>query len=282
MNQPIGINSFGLNALFHQDFEGTCAELKSIGFSSIEPMIVFPKAMNHEPDMMLKRLAMAGKDGAFWTESLAKERIAQLRASGFSVQGAHLGLINLVPGGLEALLPFAAEFASENRLSYMVHSPQKKRLKEIEADIQAFKKGLPLLKEQGTELLFHCHYHEFADDQSDTPFAYLLRQVPELRLELDVGWVQYSGLNVLRLMEEYRDRIAIIHFKDILPQAPEMDHDQICTAIGEGCLPLKEIIAMSNDLSLSYTGYVIDQDTSNGDMMDDLIRGYRNIRTLAK
>lgn len=278
--KQVGVNCFGLNTLLHNDFEGTFQKLREIGFTSVEPLVVFPQAIGMPAEMIGQRLKMAGQDGAFWEESLAKERIAYLRSLGFEVPGIHLGLAGMARGGVEAVLPFAAQFATENGIEYIVHSPQKRTLKEIEPDVRTFRKWIPILKEQGTELIFHCHYHEFEEDQGDTPFAYVMREVPDLRVELDVGWVCYAGVDVIKVMEEYKERIAIVHLKDIVEDAAQKGPKDIFTAIGEGSIPLREILEKAQELPLSYTGLVIDQDASFGDMLEELERGYQNIQSM--
>ena len=60
MNQ-LGINVFGLKELLHTDFEGTFHTLREIGFSVIEPMVVFPEANGMEPDRMEESLRTAGQ-----------------------------------------------------------------------------------------------------------------------------------------------------------------------------------------------------------------------------
>lgn len=260
------------------DFEGTFHALKDIGFCSVEPMVVFPQAQGADPVSMEQKLYMARQDGAFWVSHAAKERIKWLRTEGFQVQGIQLGLVGMTPGGLDTLLPFVLNFSEGNALSYVVHSPQKKTIADIQVDVNAFRKGLTTLKDNGTELLFHCHYHEFMEDQEDTPFSYLLREVPMLRVELDVGWVHFAKRDVIEIMERYRNRIAIIHLKDIAPDASEKNHNDCFTAIGEGSIPLDRIIQMADELKLSYTGLIVDQDASRGDMLTDLRNGFRNIQ----
>ncbi len=278
--KQLGVNCFGLNPLIHQDFEGTFAKLKEIGFTHIEPMVVFPAAQGADPSMIAARLKMAGQDGVFWVDTIAKERIARLREMGFIVEGVHLGLVAMVPGGLRAILPYAAKFAAENGLHYVIHSPQKQTIKDMQPEAEAFREGIDLLKKEGIELMFHCHYQEFSQDEGDTPFDYLLRTVPDLRVELDVGWVQYAGVDVLKVMDDYHDRIAIVHFKDIVEGAAQKGPKGIFTAIGEGSLPLPEILRKAERMQLSYGGLVIDQDASLGDMMEDMKKGFENIQNM--
>ena len=137
MNQ-IGINVFGLKELLHIDFEGTFHTLREIGFSAIEPMVVFPEANGMEPDRMEESLRTAGQDGAFWVSRMARQRIRWLREEGFAVHGAQLGLVGMAPGGLDAVLPEALRgFADYRMLIYAIvlivvmlatNSPQMKAL----------------------------------------------------------------------------------------------------------------------------------------------------------
>lgn len=277
MNQ-IGINTFGLKELLHDDFAGTVHALREIGFSSIEPMVVFPEASGMEPNRMEERLRTAGQDGAFWVSQTARQRIRWLRGEGFSVRGAQLGLVGMVPGGLDAVLPHALRFSQACGLSYLVYSPQKKTIAQMQPDAQALRRGLTLSRERGIELLFHCHYHEFSEDQGNTPFSYLLHEVPQLRVELDVGWVQFAKQDVFALMERYRERIAIIHLKDIAADASADNIHRSFTAIGEGSIPLEGILRKAKELPLFDTGLIIDQDASQNDMLTDLRNGFCNVQ----
>lgn len=270
--REIGVNTFGLSALIGQDFTGTFEEIRKIGFDSVEPLIVFSGAMGMDPDALAAGLSQGGQH-AFWVDRQASGHMDQLRKMGLAVHGAHLGLVGILPDGLKTALPFLGPFAKENGLEYYVHSPQKETILAVQADAQAFRQAIEELKEYGVEMLFHCHYNEFRDDHGETVFSYLLREIPELRVELDVGWVQYAGVDVVQLMHQYADRIAIIHFKDFADGDQEKD---FC-AIGEGKLPLKEIMNAARELGLNGSGYVIDQDASSGDMLADLRTGYQNI-----
>lgn len=269
----IGINTFGLGKLPSQDFEGIFRSLKEIGYSSVEPIVVFSGAMGRDPDQIVKGLKMSGQT-SFWVDQQASENIKRIREMGLAVEGVHLGLVGLVPGGLKTVLPYLGDFARENGLSFFVHSPQKETIETVQADVAAFREGIRELKEQGVELLFHCHHDEFADDNGNRVFDYLMQEIPELRVELDVGWVQYAGVDPVALMKQYPGRMAIIHFKDFADSGRDKD---FC-AIGEGKLPLREIIQAAKNLSLYDVPFIIDQDASDGDMVEDLRTGYTNIR----
>lgn len=282
IRQPVGVNTFGPGRLLSDDFEGTVQQLKEAGFTAIEPLVVFPEALGMPESMMVRRLSDSGQLGVFWPEELAKERIAYLRSEGFAVEGIHLGLVGMVPDRLKQVLPSATQFAEETGLSYLVHSPKLTSVREMEQEAEGFRFGKEILSEKGIELLFHCHYHEFRNDNGVTPFDCLLKAVPDLRIELDVGWAHFAGINVTELMNTYRDRIAVIHFKDLTEDAGEENITNCFTAVGNGTLPLKEIMNCAETLQLSYTGLIIDQDNSRGDMIKDLRDGVNNILSCIK
>lgn len=280
MKRKVGINCFGLNDSIHNDFEKTFSILKEIGFSSIEPMITFPEVFGMNPDIMHERLRTSKKDGAFWPDNIAKERIAYLRNEGFIIEGIHIALVGMSKDGFEAFLNPILNFVKDNNIKYVVYSPQKDSIEGIKKDVEVFKKGIKLFKDNGVELLFHQHYQEFNKDNGETPFEYILREVPDLRIELDVGWLKYVDVNILDIINKYEDRIAIIHLKDLIDDFKNHEEKDIFTAIGEGSIPLKEIVLKGDNLNSEYTKLIIDQDNSRDDMMKDLILGFHNIQNI--
>lgn len=273
----IGINTFGLNELLRDDWEGTLQALKKTGYSVIEPMILFTEAMGSGEDTIRENLVRAKMDGRFWTEGVARERISDLRRRGFQVEGAHLAMVRMIPGGLPKLIPYMKKTGMELGLKYFVHSPQKETIEELQSDITGFQKGIHELSAEGIQLLFHCHYNEFNKDGDITIFDHLMRQVPELKVELDVGWVQFAGQDVLQLMRTYGTRISVLHFKDFL-KSDDKDPQHIrFTAVGKGVLPLGDIMKEARHLPLEYVKYIVDQDSSEADMRKDLEEGYKNI-----
>ena len=59
------------------------------------------------------------------------------------------------------------------------------------------------------------HNHLGNTVESQDELDYLMREVPEVTLLLDIGHLAGANGNVLGTLEKYYDRIAAIHFKDI-------------------------------------------------------------------
>lgn len=279
----IGINSFGLNKVLSQGFAAGVLSLKEAGISSLEPLIVFDSGRSLSAAALCAGLKRAGKDGGMWPVTLAAERIGLLRRNGIAVYGAQVSLVDQVPGGLSVQLEQLVSFAAQQELHYYVYSPKKGRLSDAAGEAEIFRKALDVLRSQGIELYFHAHYNEFQEESGDTVFDYLLREVPDLPVELDVGWAQYAGRDPIRCMEQYRDRIGLLHLKDLPVGAdPHNDPAHAFCAIGTGTLPLKAILRESCRCPLEPYGLIIDQDNSAGDYLEDCRVSVRNIRAAAQ
>lgn len=97
-------------------------------------------------------------------------------------------------------------------------------------------------------------------------------------MELDVGWAHYAGSDALSVMQKYRDRLVLLHLKDVNKGAPR---SHCFTAIGEGDLPLATVLKEAASLPrLEKNGILIDQDRSEGDLLSDLERGAKNVYSL--
>lgn len=72
----------------------------------------------------------------------------------------------------------------------------------------------PKLKENGMELYYHNHAHEFEKADGEYLLDILAEAVPEMKLEFDVYWVYRGGENPVAYFEKYKDRIDIFHAKD--------------------------------------------------------------------
>jgi sugar phosphate isomerase/epimerase len=63
-------------------------------------------------------------------------------------------------------------------------------------------------------LHYHNHAHEFVDLGDTTGFE-TFADASQVGLEVDVGWVHTSGHDPVALIEHYRDRIDLVHMKDM-------------------------------------------------------------------
>lgn len=114
--------------------------------------------------------------------------------------------------------------------------------------------------EAGVRLLYHNHDWEFL--ANGRAFEALLNEtVPELGFCPDFGWLAKTGQDAMSLMEQMRDRIGAVHFKDFRTAAPG-EKDVCC--LGEGEVPLREAAAWIEGLDLDELWVIAEQDHHNG------------------
>ncbi len=279
----IGVNFFGPKRKLYHDFDGTLDVLKANGIDSAELCIAFagggepPKELNLQipPEVFLEM------SGGIWPFEAAADRLNTVRAHGLTVLSAHVMMgFSFSAEALIQLLPTLLEFGQANQISYYVISPMK-GLNAIKPFVPALKQVSDALAEVGITLLIHNHEMECIPEDGTTALDYLMEQCPNLKLELDVGWAKFAGADPVALMKKYHDRIPLLHFKDISADACAANRDTCFTAIGEGSIPLREIMAVAKDCAIVEHGLIIDQDDSPTDILEDLARGAENIRTAA-
>lgn len=275
----IGVNTYGLAKLLNEDFEGTLANLKKTGITTIEPCILFEDGFGPMKERMMAGLKQAHVDMSFWLFADTTAKIKKVKEMGLEVVGAHISLVQFVPGGIEALLPQLIQLAKECGLKYYVYCPMNGSVEEMKKIIPSVQKAVKVLGENGISLLFHNHSVEFTDNNGDCVFDLLMREVPGLLLEPDVGWVEFAGHDSVALLECYRKAVKIVHFKDFNKGATDETIRTNFAAIGEGAIPLNDILEESQKLDLFDTGYILDQDSSQGDMLEDIKKGFFNLNS---
>ncbi len=280
----IGVNFFGPKFKLSEDFEGTLEILKQKGITSVELCVAFDG--NGEPpkelDLKIPPEIIAKMSGGIWSLDSAPQRLEIVRSYGFTVVSCHMMLgFQFTAERLLEMLPVMLEFGQANRISYFVISPMK-GLAAIKPMVPIFKQVSDALAEAGITLLLHNHEMECMEEDGTTVLDYLLEQCPNMGLELDVGWAKFAGACPVELMKKYHDRIPLLHFKDVRADACAENRDTCFTAVGEGSIPLKEIMAQAKECSIVEHGLIIDQDDSPTDILEDLGRGVVNITAVAQ
>ena len=103
-----------------------------------------------------------------------------------------------------------------------------------------------------------------------------------VKIELDTGWQMYAGNDVLAFMQKYRNRIQAVHLKDFVKDYQNAPKDDAFAAIGDGALPVKEIIEFLPELNLFDYGLMIDQDKAakGAGLQEDLEKGMKYLKSI--
>lgn len=276
----VGVNTYGLKDLLYQDFEGTLKALKEAQLDAVEICIFFWNGA--EPSETVKAFldnpALDRLFAGIWLETVAGEKLAALRAAGILVNSAHVTVLDGTPETMAQAAPKLATFAREHGIRYCVWSPMK-NLSDIRPYVEAVNRCCDILQEAGAVFALHNHEIECMNEDGTTVLDYLMEHCPKLKLELDAGWAKYARTDAVAWMRKYKERLVLLHLKDIREDACPENRATCFTAIGEGSIPLQKIMEEAViDSAIDAFGVIIDQDASQGDMMRDLTVGARNIR----
>lgn len=106
------------------------------------------------------------------------------------------------------------------------------------------------LDEQGAELAYHNHDHEFVDLEGTTGFE-LLADETDIDFELDVGWAHAAGHDPTHLLADLRGRVPLVHFKSVAGEDP--------VELGEGGLDLDACVRAARDAGVEWAIYEHDE-----------------------
>jgi sugar phosphate isomerase/epimerase len=133
---------------------------------------------------------------------------------------------------------------------------------------------------EGIGLYYHNHHIEFAKYDGRFLLDVIADRAPSMGLEIDVHWVQRGGLDPVRTLQKYGDRVAMVHLKDYrigrLPAdafeaLQRRDIPSFMTAftgvvqfaeVGEGSLDFASIVAESARIGAKYL--LVEQDDLYG------------------
>lgn len=113
---------------------------------------------------------------------------------------------------------------------------------------------------QDAGFAFGWHNHAFEFDSlggADLPIDLIAAASPDLKLELDLGWVRVSGHDPVAWIEKFAGRIVAVHVKDIAPDGQNADEDGWAD-VGHGIMPWGPIKAALD--AAGVTRYVVEHD----------------------
>jgi sugar phosphate isomerase/epimerase len=117
--------------------------------------------------------------------------------------------------------------------------------------------GKPVL-DAGLGYGWHNHDFELVDLGSGvTPLDLLAQATPDMRLELDLGWVTRAGGDPVAAIRRYADQIIAVHIKDVATVGENTDEDGWAD-VGHGVTDWAPIHAALQEIGIGR--YVLEHD----------------------
>ncbi len=228
----IGLQLFTVRDNTASDFVGTLREIAAMGYEGVE---------------------FAG-----YGDIPADEMKALLTELNLTAIGSHISLKQLeenLEGEIAYLKTIGARYAI---LPYLFEEDRKDEAAWLRL-IDKLNTFGEAFRSNGIVFAYHNHDFEFTSklDGQYVFDAIYERVSPEhLQVEMDLGWVQYSGLNPLEYVAKYKGRLPLLHLKDFRNGNPGEPIDTV--ELGQGDLNLPEIIEAAGKADVEWI--IVEQD----------------------
>lgn len=223
----------------------------------------------------LKEMGWAGVQISALPEGYDPQEVAQaLQENELSTAGMHISLDRL-KNDLAGVLAEADLYNTKDIICPAVPSSYHNRegFIRLKQELNKIAEKAP-----GYRVSYHNHAFEF-DVEIDglDGLQYLLEPTPENKVfaEIDVFWVKKGGREPAAYIEPYRNRMPIIHLKDMTN-----DERQTYAEVGEGIIDFVPILQWGEDHGVEW--YAVEQDVCERSPLDCLQTSLTNLKNLAK
>src|SRR6266545_4117264 len=127
---------------------------------------------------------------------------------------------------------------------------------------------------------YHNHSFEFIRYGKRTGLEIIFEESNPLYLkaELDTYWIQHGGSDPAAWIRRMKNRMPVIHLKDMAVMTEGWNVQQIMAEIGEGNLNWPDILAACREANVEW--YAIEQDICQHDPFESLQISYNNLRAM--
>ena len=271
----IGTQTFGLAKEFTEDFFGTIEKLHGIGFTSIEPLVLFQEEQKKSTNNL-------------WSYELLKKAKPVLESYGMTIPSVHVGVgIGIFTMPANTIIKNLIYLHEEMDIHTFVFSGMLHTKMEAKKWGKLLNKVSNAMRPYGCTIAYHNHEVEFdlikVKGERLSVMDYLLEVAgPDVKLQLDIGWAALKGDECV-VAKKYADRIVELHYKDFYKEGVSgkynhnnMPEDQFAP-IGEGIVQSEALFNLCHEFPNFNGAFIIDQDKYTGNMLDALCIGHQNI-----
>jgi len=230
--KKIALQLWSVNPETGKDFMGTLEKVAKMGYTGVE---------------------FAGY-GGYDAETLR----AKLNSLGLETVGAHVGYDALQKdpaGEIRFLVKLGARHIT------CPGAPMTTR-KEVLDCAEVFNQVGKIAVAEGLSFSYHNHYQEFVkiDGEYALDMLYHYTDPKYVRVEPDIFWIQYAGVDPFDYVAKYGARCDILHFK----QMRDLVSRENCDA-DDGCIDFRRMADLAE--SFGTTDFVYEQETFERDCL---------------
>ncbi|MBN1478766.1 TIM barrel protein [candidate division KSB1 bacterium] len=243
---PIGIQLYTVRDKSGKDFKGTLKKVAEIGYKYFE---------------------FAGYGGLD-----AGELNAFLAEIGATTCGSHEGYGNFIKD-IDSVIEFNQAIGNP----YITIPSMPGHVRSSIDEIKRFADNLNIIgykvKQAGMQLCYHNHSFEFDKVDGEQTVWDVLFQATDadmVKAEMDVAWVFAADVDPLTLMQQWGDRIKLLHMKDL-------DANRKLAPVGEGLIDMPQVVEKAKEIGVEW--YIVEQDNTRPgkDILDEIAVSYKNM-----
>ncbi|HBM80254.1 MAG TPA: sugar phosphate isomerase/epimerase [Clostridiaceae bacterium] len=244
MNINLAVQLYSVRDEANRDFVGTLEKVAKIGYKGVE---------------------FAGYGGL--TASQMKKHLDRL---GLRVAGSHVGIDDLL-NNLDDVIKYNIEIGNKYIVCPYASFKSKQDIIDLAQKLNRIGKKC---KENGLQLCYHNHNHEFNVYDGETGLDIIYKETdPDLvKAEFDVYWIKYAGVDPVSYIHKHKDVCELIHLKDMAKE------DKFYTEIGNGIIDFGPIIKES--LNNGAKWFVVEQDECRRPPLESIKISYDNIKKM--
>ncbi|MBM7097896.1 sugar phosphate isomerase/epimerase [Bacillus sp. H-16] len=248
MKQKLAAQLFTVRDLLREDFPGVLRELKDMGWAGVQIGGLF---------------------------DYSKEEIAAvLYETGLKTAGLHAG-IDRIRNDLQAVVEEADTFQTKDIICPFVPEDLRHEAgyRELKDDLNTI---AGKLEKNGYRISYHNHDFEVqtqVDGKHALDFLLNPAEGNKILAEIDVYWVKKSGLDPLEYVTQFKDRMPIIHLKDMADNT-----EQSFTEIGNGIIDFAPILRWGEQNGIEW--FAVEQDTCPGNPLESLAVSLSNLNRI--
>lgn len=247
-----------------EDFAASMAKVRAIGYQAVQV-----SAIGNIPDAEVKRIA----DDNGLTICNTHSSVDQLRRDPDAVIAQHRlwGARHVAIGGMPQ--------------EYRESEDGFRRFAAIANDIGE------TLHAAGMTFSYHNHSFEFVrfGEKSGLELIFDETDPRYVQAEIDTYWVQHGGADPVVWIEKMRNRMPVVHLKDMVMLPPpsksppnglggDLRPQQAMAEVGEGNMNFVGILAACKRIGVEW--YAVEQDICQRDPFESLAISYRNLREM--
>jgi sugar phosphate isomerase/epimerase len=240
VTQPLSVQLYTVRDALSADLPGTLQRIADIGYTNVE---------------------------AFGFVDNADELAAALRDAGLAAPSGHARLLDAGEQDLERIFHASTTLGFGTLIDPHIDESRWTTREDVEAIARELSALAPRAADHGLLLGYHNHAFEFSN-RIDGVSAYEVfadALSDDVVLELDTYWVQVGGDDPVAVIGKYGDKVQFLHVKD--GDGSHDDKQQV--AVGNGIMPIREIIAAAPDAL-----HVVELDDHEGDVFQAVADSY--------